>query len=215
MEFKQSATDNSVILRAICALSNDLPNRGGGDLLIGVDKYGNAVDGTDVSDRALLAFTDMRDNGKIIDRPSVVVDRAKFQGKDVVHIRVTASSTPPVRLDGIAWVRPGPTTRRATRDAERVLSERRRSNEGPFDTRTVHGTTLDDLDLTPRRAQAHVRLAFRRRCDRQHAVICSKVLPGLQETGRRSRETTRQAGGDRAHRPPVTSDRPPAAVGAP
>ncbi|MER5263707.1 ATP-binding protein [Actinosynnema sp. NPDC002837] len=148
LEFKQSATDNSVVLRAICALSNDLPNRGGGDLLIGVDKYGNAMDGTDVSDRALLAFTDMRDNGKIIDRPSVVVDRAKFQGKDVVHIRVTASSTPPVRLDGIAWVRPGPTTRRATRDDERVLSERRRSNEGPFDTRTVHGTTLDDLDLT-------------------------------------------------------------------
>jgi ATP-dependent DNA helicase RecG len=125
----------------ICLLS------GGGDLLIGVDKNGNVLDDVDVSDRTLLALTDMRDNGKIIDRPSIVVDRVKFQGKPIIRIRVEASSTPPVRLNGTAWVRPGPTTRRATRDDERVLTERRRSIDGPFDGRPVLGTSLDDLDL--------------------------------------------------------------------
>ncbi|OEV06194.1 hypothetical protein AN219_35355 [Streptomyces nanshensis] len=45
------------------------------------------------------------------------------------------------------WVRPGPTTRRATRDDERVLAERRRALDGPFDSRTVAGSGIDDLDL--------------------------------------------------------------------
>ncbi|WP_322748078.1 MULTISPECIES: ATP-binding protein [unclassified Frankia] len=77
----------------------------------------------------------------------MVVSRVVYQGQPVVQIDVSASRTPPVRFDNVVWVRPGSSTRRATRDDERVLSQRRRSFETPFDVRPVAGSTTDDLDL--------------------------------------------------------------------
>ncbi|GAB3810388.1 ATP-binding protein [Micromonospora zhanjiangensis] len=147
LEFKREATDRNAIRKAICALANDLPRLGGGDLIIGVDDHGRPVDGTDVSDAALLKITEYRDQGLILDRPSMVVTAETFRGKPVIRVRVNASRTPPVRFDNVVYVRPGPTTRRAGRDDERVLSERRRSFEAPFDVRPLAGSALDDLDL--------------------------------------------------------------------
>ncbi len=131
----------------ICALANDLPRHGGGDLLVGVNDSGEPVD-IDVTDRLLLTLAEFRDDGRIIDRPSMTVEKAVFKGKDVVRIRVEASATPPVRFDGVVWVRPGPTTRKASRDDERVLTERRRELSAPFDSHPIHTATVDDLDLT-------------------------------------------------------------------
>ncbi|MGW4461146.1 ATP-binding protein [Micromonospora sp. NPDC004704] len=147
LEFKREATDRNAIRKAICALANDLPGAGGGHLIIGVDDGGQPVRGMDISDAALLRITEYRDQGLILDRPSMVVSAEKFDGVDVILIRVNASRTPPVRFDNVVYVRPGPTTRRAMRDDERVLSERRRSFETPFDVRVVPGGELDDLDL--------------------------------------------------------------------
>ncbi|MFC4854384.1 ATP-binding protein [Actinophytocola glycyrrhizae] len=147
LEFKESAKDTKAIRQAICAFANDLPNLGGGDLLVGVTDKGIALDDVDTSDRTQLALSDIRDSGKIIDRPSMVVSKAVFRGKHVIHIHVEASSTPPVRLDGVVWVRPGPTTRRATRDDERVLSERRRYRDSPFDSRPAFDTSIEDIDM--------------------------------------------------------------------
>jgi ATP-dependent DNA helicase RecG len=148
LEFKESAKERKVIGQVICAMANDLPRRGGGDLLIGVADSGVPVDDVDVSDRALLMLTEFRDDGRILDRPSITVDVATYRGKRVIHVHVEASSTPPVRFEGVVWVRPGPTTRRATRDDERVLSERRRDLNGPYDGRPLLSATMDDLDLT-------------------------------------------------------------------
>jgi ATP-dependent DNA helicase RecG len=146
LEFKREPSDRHALRKAICALANDLPGAGGGVLLIGV-----AADGTphpvDTSDGALLAVTELRDGGKILDRPSLVVSAATFAGEPVIRVDVTASASPPVRLDGVVYVRPGPTTRRANPDDERVLSERRISLAVPFDSRPIPGCTLDDLDL--------------------------------------------------------------------
>jgi ATP-dependent DNA helicase RecG len=147
LEFKREARDRNAIREAICALANDLAGLGGGTLIIGVDSAGKPVGQVDTSDQALLQFANIRDEGRILDRPSIVVSRAVYQGKPVVQIEVRASRTPPVRFDNIVWVRPGPSTRRATRDDERVLSERRRHFETPFDVRPVSGGTVDDLDL--------------------------------------------------------------------
>ncbi|MDT3396211.1 ATP-binding protein [Streptomyces sp. B1866] len=151
LEFKRTAKREGrrgdAVGNAVCAMANDLANRGGGDILIGVGDDGYPVGEVDTSDRALLALTDLRDDGRILDRPSLTVQRAVYRGRPVVHIHVEASATPPVRFEGVVWVRPGPTTRRATRDDERVLAERRRANDGPFDSRTVPGAALDDLDL--------------------------------------------------------------------
>ncbi|MFA1540469.1 RNA-binding domain-containing protein [Actinomadura monticuli] len=148
LEFKQSAGDLGKIGKTICAFANDLCGRGGGDLLIGVDDQGRPVADVKAEDRDLLKLTEFRDSGKILDRPSMTVQRAVFKGEPVVRIHVEASSTPPVRYDGVVWVRPGPTTRQANRDDERVLSERRRALDGPYDGRNVPGSSLDDLDLS-------------------------------------------------------------------
>lgn len=130
-------------------MANDLPGKGGGDILIGVNDDGTPSDDVDTSDRALLALTDLRDDGRILDRPSFTVEAGIFRGRPVVHLHVEASATPPVRFDGVVWVRPGPTTRRANREDERIPAERRRSLDGPFDSRAVPGATLADLDLGP------------------------------------------------------------------
>ncbi|GAA2739061.1 ATP-binding protein [Kitasatospora cinereorecta] len=147
LEFKRTAKKPDVIRRAICAMANDLAQQGGGDLLIGVDDNGEPADEVDTSDRVLLALTDMREDGLILDRPSTSVTVQPFKGKPVIRIRVEASAAPPVRFDGVVWVRPGPTTRRATRDDERVLTERRRAADGPYDSRPVAGSSVVNLDL--------------------------------------------------------------------
>ncbi len=147
LEFKLSASNRDKIGQAICALANDLCGRGGGDLLIGVDDHGEPVLILDTTDRELLRLTEYRDSGQILDRPSMTVEVVTYKNRPVIRIHVNASTTPPVRYDGVVWVRPGPTTRKATREDERVLAERRRSLDGPFDGRSVPGSTLNDLDL--------------------------------------------------------------------
>lgn len=152
LESKESPKDRKMLGQVICAFANDLPRHGGGDLLIGVSDRGEPVD-VDTGDQTLLTITDFRDDGRIIDRPSMVVEVAPFKGKPVIRVRVERSATPPVRFEGIVWVRPGPTTRKANRDDERVLAERRRVLEPLFDSRALHTATVDDLDLNLFRAQ--------------------------------------------------------------
>jgi ATP-dependent DNA helicase RecG len=146
LEFKSSAKDRDKIRRAICALANDLIGGGGGDLLIGVRDDGSACS-VDTSDNELLNLSQIRDEGRLLERPSMTVDRAVFDGARVIRIHVNASGAPPVRLDGVAWVRPGPLTKRASADDERVLSERRRSALLPCDSRPVPGAGIQNLDI--------------------------------------------------------------------
>ncbi|MEU5566142.1 ATP-binding protein [Micromonospora musae] len=148
LEFKREARDRNAIRKAICAFANDLAQQGGGDLLIGVDKYGQPVDDVDTSDEALLTFVSMKDEGRILDRPTMVVTGETFRGEKVIRIRVEASHTPPVRFDNIVYVRPGPATLKASSNDEKVLTERRRAHEVPFDVRSVVGGTLDELDVS-------------------------------------------------------------------
>jgi len=145
LEFKQDPRNRNALREAICALANDLPGADVGDLVIGVRKDGSPV-GADVHDDALLSLANLRDEGRILDRPTMLVKAATYQGTPVVRVRVWAAAAPPVRFDGVVWVRPGPTTRRASRDEERLLTERRRVADLPFDRHAVAGSTADDLD---------------------------------------------------------------------
>ncbi|WP_283138523.1 ATP-binding protein [Rhizohabitans arisaemae] len=147
VEFKESANDGKKIGQAICALANDLCGRGGGDLLIGVDRHGRPLTEVRTFDSDLLKVTEHRDSGKILPRPSMTVEKATFKGQTIIRVQVEASTTPPVRYDGVVWVRPGPTTRKAHTEDERILAERRRAADGPFEGRPVPGSTLADLDL--------------------------------------------------------------------
>ena len=146
LEFKGEAQLDA-IRKVICAMANDLTKSGGGDVLVGVRDDGSVDVDLDTSDDALLKLTDLRDDGKILDRPSFTVERASFNGLPVIHIHVEASPAPPVRLNGVAWVRPGPSTRKATADDERVLTERRRHKALPFDSHAWPGSGVSDLEL--------------------------------------------------------------------
>lgn len=66
---------------------------------------------------------------------------------EIAVVEVEPSKNTPVRLRGTVRVRVGPRRGIATRDEERVLTERRRSWDGPFDQRSIPGAKLDELDL--------------------------------------------------------------------
>lgn len=137
----------SDVEEAICSFSNDMPGAGAvGVLLIGVTDSGEPA-GLSITDELLREIADIRSSGNILPFPLMHVRKASLRGQPIAVVEVSPSPSPPVRLRGRVRVRVGPRRGTATRDEERILSERRRTWDGPFDQRPVHGTTLDDLDV--------------------------------------------------------------------
>ncbi|PRQ06609.1 ATP-binding protein [Enhygromyxa salina] len=148
VERKASAASIDKIEETVCAFANDLSGAGKvGVIFVGVDDKSGLPTGLPITDALLLKLTELRGNGKILPFPQLLVYRAEIEGTPIAVVEVEPSATPPVRLRGRTVVRPGPGGATATREDERVLVERRRSQELAFDQRTVHGATLDDLDL--------------------------------------------------------------------
>ncbi len=148
VEWKQSARDGDEILRAVCALANDLGDSASpGFLVIGLDKRGQLV-GTDASDATLTRLSDRLRSTKILPHPSCGIEVVQSGGKSLVVVSVAPYAVPPViKVDGVAWVRVGPSTHRAN-DADLArLGERRPEVRLPFDLRAVGGARLDDLEL--------------------------------------------------------------------
>jgi ATP-dependent DNA helicase RecG len=77
----------------------------------------------------------------------MTVRKIRLNGQDVAVVEVQPSNSPPVRYKGQIWIRVGPRRGVANAEDERMLNERRRSLDLPFDSRPVPGATLDDLDL--------------------------------------------------------------------
>lgn len=146
LEFKREVSDLQTLRKVVCALANDLTAAGSGDLLIGVDKHGQPYP-TVTDDATLLHYLSVCNDGDLLPRPSMTVTAGQYAGNPVVRVHVQAADLPPVRTRGIAWVRPGPQTRAASANDERVLIERRSVANLPFDARGLAGTTIDALDL--------------------------------------------------------------------
>lgn len=147
VERKQSLSDKSKVEQAICAYANDLPGtQTSGFVLIGVTDAG-APAKLPITDQLLRELADIRSSGAILPFPRVDVYKAALHGVPIAVVEVYPSPSPPVRVRGSVWIRVGPTSRRATRDEDRVLVERRRAFDGPYDQTPVHGATVDDLDL--------------------------------------------------------------------
>jgi ATP-dependent DNA helicase RecG len=147
VERKRTLSDKSKVAQAICAFANDLPASGEtGLVFVGVNDDGSAA-GVPVTDQLLRDLANLRSDGNILPFPQLDVYEARLEGSPIAVVEVHPSPSPPVRVRGCVWVRVGSTTRRATRDEERVLVERRRAWDGPYDQTVVHGATLDDLDL--------------------------------------------------------------------
>jgi len=143
--FKPAKED---VQEAICAFANDLPGTGlPGYVLLGVtDKTGKPT-GLTVTDELLREITDIRSSGNILPFPVMNVSKTVLEDREIVVVEVLPSHDPPVRLRGRVCVRVGPRKGTATRDEERILNERRRGWDGPFDQRAIPGAQLDELDL--------------------------------------------------------------------
>jgi ATP-dependent DNA helicase RecG len=137
----------NTVREAVCAFANDLPGHGvPGVVFIGVRDDGTPT-GLAVTDELLRALSDIKTDGNIVPPPTIVVERRILRGAEVAVITVAPADAPPVRYRGRVWVRIGPRRGIATAQDERILNERRRYRDRPFDIQPVHGATLADLDL--------------------------------------------------------------------
>ena len=147
VEFKETLGGNAPerIREAVCAFANDLSRSGKvGIVAIGVKDSG-APSGIDIDDEMLRQLTDIRSDGNILPPPALLVEKRRYRGKKLAVLTVLPSDSPPVRYKGVIHVRYGPRRGIATAQDERVLNERRRFGDRPFDLHPVTGAGVDDL----------------------------------------------------------------------
>ncbi len=145
VELTGTTSDTDKFARAICAFANDLPNhRQPGYLLIGVDDE-KRLSGLTVDDPLLRRLAELRSNVNIEPLPVITVQKHTLPEGDVAVVQVMPSDLPPVRYKGTVWIRTGPSQRRANRQEERLLIERRTVAARAFDARPCHGAKLEDL----------------------------------------------------------------------
>ncbi len=144
--FRGEAPDT--VRQAVCAFANDLPGHGEpGVVFVGVRDDGTDA-GLVVTDELLRALSDVKSDGNITPPPSILVEQRAVRGMRLAVITVQPADAPPVRYKGRTWVRVGPRRSLATAQEERILNERRRHRDRPFDVQPVPSATLADLDVT-------------------------------------------------------------------
>ena len=148
VEFKESVSDVTGIREAICAFANDLPGRGRPGLLFVEVKDDATLGDARITDRLLRQLADMKTDGNIVPPPALTVEKRVLHGKAVALVTVHPSDSPPVRCKGAIHVRIGPRRGIATAQDERILNERRRHGDRPFDLQPVPTAGVSDLDLT-------------------------------------------------------------------
>ena len=148
VERKESIVDGGKIRQAICAFANDLAgNKLPGVLVVGVNDKGEPV-GTPITDQLLQSLASMRSDGNILPFPALTVQKKSIKGKEVAVVLVEPADAPPVRYKGVVWVRVGPRRGIATPQEERILAERRRYGDHPFDIMPLRDADLDAMDMT-------------------------------------------------------------------
>ncbi len=131
--------------QAVCAFANDLPGHNlPGVLFIGVKDDGNPS-GIDVTDQLLTSLADMKTDGNILPLPVLSVEKRVLKGAEIAVVTVTPSDMPPVKYDGRIWIRTGPRRALANEQEERILNEKRRYKNLPFDIYPVPTAKLNDL----------------------------------------------------------------------
>ena len=150
VEFKESLSGSASegIREAICAFANDLPGYDQpGVAFVGV-RDDRTVIGIDVTDEMLIQLANMKTDGNTVPPPSLTVRKLTVDGQDIAAVIVQPSDSPPVRLRGRVHIRVGPRRGIATEQDERILYERRRNRNVPFDIQAVPSASLRDLNLS-------------------------------------------------------------------
>ena len=146
VERKASMSDRDRIRQAICAYANDLPHHHKpGFIFVGANDDGSCAR-LSITDDLLLELSYMKDDGKIQPFPSIFVEKTVFDDCEMAVVKVEPSIAPPVRLNGVTWIRVGPRRARATIEEEKRLAERRRSRDLPFDLQPVPSAAIEDLN---------------------------------------------------------------------
>ncbi len=142
-----SGNTRNEIQEAICAFANDLPDhREPGVIFVGAHDDGS-IAGLPITDELLRQLAGMKTEGNIVPPPTMKVEKLSLDGGDVAVVNVQPSDSPPVRYRGRIHVRIGPRRGTATAQDERILSEKRRYRDIPFDIHPIPSATLSDLNL--------------------------------------------------------------------
>ena len=136
------------VCQAICAFANDLPNsKKPGILFLGVKDDGSNA-GLDIDERLLNTLAAMRSDGNILPLPSLAVEKRVLDGSPVAVVTVMPSDAPPVKYNGCIWVRVGASRAMASAQEERVLTEKRKHKDMPYDMQPLPRATISDLSKT-------------------------------------------------------------------
>ncbi len=134
------------IREVACAFANDLPDhRRAGVIFIGARDDGSPS-GLAITDRLLLQLADIKTDGNIVPPPSLTVADRTLRGARMAVIVVEPSDSPPVRHGGRIHIRIGPRRGIASAQDERILNEKRRHRDKPFDVHPMPSARIEDLD---------------------------------------------------------------------
>jgi ATP-dependent DNA helicase RecG len=134
------------VREAVCAFANDLVGHAKpGVVLIGVHDNGLPTPGFKVTDELLRSLADIKADGNIVPPPMLLVEKRLLCGGEVAVITVWPCDTPPARYKGRIHVRWGPRRGLASAQDERILNERRRYRDRPFDVQPVRSAKLSHL----------------------------------------------------------------------
>ncbi len=136
----------TALREAVCAFANDLPdNRKAGVCFIGARDNGTPS-GLPITDELLLNLADIKTDGNTVPPPSLTVAKRRLAGAEVAVVTVEPADSPPVRYRGRVHIRIGPRRGMASAQDERILSEKRRHRDAPFDLHPISQAALRDLD---------------------------------------------------------------------
>lgn len=174
VERKESFKGNApqTVREAVCAFANDLAGHGEpGVVFIGAKDDGTAA-GLDVTDELLRSLADIKTDGNIAPPPSLLVEKRRLAETELAVITVWPCDTPPARYKGRIHVRWGPRRGLATAQDERILNERRRHRDRPFDVQPITSATVAHLS----------RVRF------EHEYLPALVAPDVLQANERSYE---------------------------
>ncbi|MHB8844375.1 MAG: ATP-binding protein [Nitrospirota bacterium] len=132
--------------QAVCAFANDLPDhRKPGVLFIGAKDNG-IPSGLPITDGLLQTLADIKTDGNTLPPPTLTVEKRNLKNAEMAVVTVQPSDAPPVRYRGRIWIRIGPRRGLATAQDERILNEKRRYRDIPFDIQPIPSSSTQDLN---------------------------------------------------------------------
>ncbi len=134
--------------QAICAFANDLPNHNEPGLLFIGAKDDGSPSNEPITDELLRSLADIKTDGNILPLPVLSVEKRILKGSDMAVVTVMPSDMPPVKYEGRIWIRTGSRRSIANEQEERILIEKRRYKNLPFDIYPVPSAKITDLSRT-------------------------------------------------------------------